>query len=129
MLTIPFDLFGFANMVEKEPGYVIAISTFGLFIPFFIFAILQKIPPLKTFSNIILGTLALSLFPNLIVSISLLVLNIKGIHSFFICVIVILNCFLFVLFNYNQLADYINSFLPDHDQKIVGQKRGKKQGR
>ncbi|WP_340617739.1 hypothetical protein [Xenorhabdus entomophaga] len=126
MLTIPFELFGFADIMEKEPGYVIAISTFGLFIPFFIFAILQKIPPLRTFSNIILGTLGLSLFPNLIASMSLFALNIKGIHAFFICIIIMLSCFFFILFNYHQLADYINSPLPEHDPEIIGRKRSEK---
>ncbi|MBC8953071.1 hypothetical protein [Xenorhabdus sp. PB62.4] len=126
MLTIPFDLFGFADMMEKKPEYVIAISTFGLFIPFFIFAILQKIPPLRTFSNIILGTIGLSLFPNLIVSMCLFVLNIKGIHLFFICVIIMLSCFFFILLNYHQLADYINSPLSGHDPEIIGRKQSKK---
>ncbi|MBD2783094.1 hypothetical protein ID858_09465 [Xenorhabdus sp. DI] len=126
MLTIPFELFCFANMMEKEPGSIIFMSTFGLFIPFFIFGILQKIPPLRVVANIVLGTLALSFFPNLLVSIILFFLNISGIHLFFICAIIILSCFFFTLLNYQSLANYMRNPFSHRDPEIIGKKRGKK---
>ncbi|AOM41794.1 hypothetical protein [Xenorhabdus hominickii] len=126
MLTIPFDLFGFADQMVKEPEYIIFISTFGLFIPFFVFAILQRIPPFRFISNIVLGTLALSLFPNFIVSITFFFLNVSGIHLFFICLIIILSCFFFILFNYQQLANYMENPFSGREPEIIGKKCGNK---
>ncbi|BET95089.1 hypothetical protein [Xenorhabdus taiwanensis] len=126
MLTIPFNLFGFADQIVKEPAYVVFLSTFGMFIPFIAVTILKQIPMLKMISNILAGTIALSIFPNFAILMMLIFLNISGIHMFLTGIIVILNCFFFIIFNYQLLAEFMQNPFSGIPPEKLGQKRGKK---
>ncbi|PHM38468.1 hypothetical protein [Xenorhabdus innexi] len=126
MLTIPFNLFGFADSIVKEPGYVIFLSTFGMIVPLIILGILKRIPFLSVLSNITAGTIGLAFFPNFTILIILFFLNISGVHLFFVSTIIFLSCFLFIVFNYQKLADYINRLSPADNPKITDRNPRKK---
>ncbi|WP_446470155.1 hypothetical protein [Xenorhabdus stockiae] len=126
MLTIPFNLFGFADSIVQGPVFIIFISTFGMLIPLLFLGILKRIPILRVLSNIAAGTIALGVFPNLGILSILLFLGIGGVHLFFVSTIIFLSCFLFIAFNYQELANYINSFSPIDNPKITGKKPRKK---
>ncbi|PHM39672.1 hypothetical protein Xmau_02681 [Xenorhabdus mauleonii] len=129
MLTFPFQFFGLADMIENTPVSIVFLSTFGLLIPLLIVAILKNIPPLRVLSNIAAGTLALSFFPNLLVSISLNTLNVGGIHILFICMIIMLSCLFFIVFNYRALANFTEKPFSHPEPEIIGKRQDKKRGK